>query len=81
MSDDLDAVLNRARARRRLPPPAARQLIRARAGVVQEDLARALGVQTATISRWESGARTPRGGLLDRYLDALDRLARESLTS
>ena len=56
------------------------KLIRARAGVVQEDLALSLGVKSATISRWENGARTPRGALLERYLDVLDRLARESLS-
>ena len=77
--DPLTEALEGARTARRLPPPAARRLLREHAGLVQGDLARALGVSRVAVSRWESGTRTPRGEALRRYVEALDRLAREAL--
>jgi predicted transcriptional regulator len=76
----LDDALATARARRRLPPPAARRQLRERAGVSQHDLAAEIGVTRACISRWEDGVRDPRPANLARYLDVLDRLAREALS-
>ena len=81
MIDALTAAIERAKVRRRLPPPPARRLLRERAGLSQLDIATALDVTTAAVSRWETGNRTPRGGVLQRYVETLDRLARESLTS
>jgi predicted transcriptional regulator len=47
--------------------------------VSQHDLAAEIGVTRACISRWEDGVRDPRPANLARYLDVLDRLAREAL--
>ncbi len=77
--DPLTTALEGARLARRLPPAAVRRHLRERAGLVQDDLARAVGVNRVTICRWETGARTPRGEVLRRYVEILDRLARESL--
>lgn len=73
----LDAILARGRARRRLPKPAMRRLLRQRAGVSQRDIASVLRVDAPTVSRWESGYRSPTGALLERYVALLDRLAAE----
>jgi transcriptional regulator with XRE-family HTH domain len=68
-----------ARERRRLPPPAARRLLRESRGISLETLASEVGVTRAAVSRWESGEREPRPVNLARYLTLLDRLARETL--
>jgi HTH-type transcriptional regulator/antitoxin MqsA len=78
---ELDDALARAKQARRLPPPAARVALRKGAGLVQDDVARSLHVTRATVSRWESGERTPRGESLHRYIEILDRLAREALSA
>jgi transcriptional regulator with XRE-family HTH domain len=75
--DPLTAALDRAKRRRSLPAPARRRLLREGAGLTQIDLARVIGVDRATVSRWESGEREPEEAHLDAYLEALDRLARE----
>jgi transcriptional regulator with XRE-family HTH domain len=77
MIDRLAEAIEKARDRRRLPPPATRRRVRMRAGVTQIDLALALGVDSATVCRWESGQRHPRGEMLHAYLTALERLERE----
>jgi DNA-binding transcriptional regulator YiaG len=77
--DILGDAIERARTRRRLPTPTTRRLVRERSGISQSALARALGVSSAAVCRWESGDRTPRGELLVVYLDALARLEREAL--
>lgn len=41
--------------------------IRERAGLSQGELARALGVSTATLSRWEARERIPRAEVAIRY--------------
>jgi DNA-binding transcriptional regulator YiaG len=70
----LDQLLIRARERR-LPDPTVRRMLRERAGVSQGELALALHVSPAAISRWEAGSRHPRGKRADEYGAALDRLA------
>jgi DNA-binding transcriptional regulator YiaG len=77
-NDALSAILEKRRARKRLPDPRMRRLVRERAGLTQNDLARVLGVATATVCRWESGEREPRPAQLEAYLGALDQLAREA---
>ena len=74
---DLEALVERSRSRRRLPEPRLRRLLRERACVSQEDLARVLGVDRSTVCRWESGAREPRDSNLSAYSDILDRPASE----
>lgn len=70
----LAGPLELADARRRLPPPPLRRVIRLRAGLTQQDLAGAVGTTRATIARWESGTRTPRGELLLAYVAVLELL-------
>jgi DNA-binding transcriptional regulator YiaG len=76
--DALSVILDKRRLRRRLPDPPMRRLVRERAGITQEDLAQVLGVDRATVSRWETGEREPRPSQLEGYLQALDRLTREA---
>jgi DNA-binding transcriptional regulator YiaG len=70
-----DELLERVRARRRLPPPAERYWIRKRAGVSLRGMAGALGVTHATIRNWEAGA-TPRQhrAAYARLLEELDKI-------
>lgn len=77
MSAVVDEILARGRRRRRLPPPEVRRLLRERAGLTQREIAEALDVSRVCVTRYETGARTPRGDELDRYLELLDRLAAE----
>jgi transcriptional regulator with XRE-family HTH domain len=50
-------------------------MLRERAGLTHEDIARALGVSRPAVTRWEGGRRTPQGGHLEGYLRLLGRLA------
>ena len=76
----IDAAVDYARLRRRLPSPRTRRQIRERAGVRQIDLARELGVTRVCVCRWErAGDRTPRGALLVAYVKLLERLVAGSL--
>jgi transcriptional regulator with XRE-family HTH domain len=70
----LDELLARKVARRRLPEPAIRRLLRVQAGLTQAELGAAVGVARETVSRWETGKRTPQGATLDSYLEALEKL-------
>jgi DNA-binding XRE family transcriptional regulator len=74
----VDTVLDRARRRRTLPPPAMRRLLRDQWGLTQGEVAGLVGVSRECISRYENGSREPRGPLRDKYVALLDRLARES---
>ncbi len=74
----LDATV-RSRSRRTLPDPPLRRLIRERAALSQSELAEVLGVHASAVCRWESGARQPRGDLMEAYAGLLRRLAREVL--
>lgn len=65
-----------ARARKSLPTPEVRRAIREAAGVSQPEMAKALGVSTATVSRWESGLVVPSSSIVVDYVDALNMLAR-----
>jgi HTH-type transcriptional regulator/antitoxin MqsA len=78
--DVLDQLLERARVRQILPDPQIRRLLRTRAGLSQADVANALGVGRVAVTRYESGQRTPRGELAERYVRLLERLAREEVT-
>lgn len=69
--------INQARLRRSLPAPGMRRQTRELAGVSQTAVSEALGVARATVSRWETGVRTPRGDLLKRYVGLLRTLAAE----
>ncbi len=75
----LDDVLTLTRDRRRLPPAPSRRAIREGAGVSQAAIAQVVGVTRAAVVLWERGARFPRPANLRRYLEVLERLAREPL--
>jgi transcriptional regulator with XRE-family HTH domain len=73
---DIGDVIHLGRERRSpLPSPAIRKAIREAAGATQRDLAAVLGVRSATICRYETGLREPRGPLRVRYAQALAALA------
>jgi transcriptional regulator with XRE-family HTH domain len=71
---EIRELIATARRRRSLPDPATRRLIRVTAGVSQAELAAAIGVRGASLSRWETGRRHPRGQVRDRYAHALEEL-------
>lgn len=74
-----EELIARGKARHRLrSAPEFARLIRARAGVTQDELAQILGVDRSAVSRWESGSRMPRPNTLARYSQLLDRLERAS---
>jgi transcriptional regulator with XRE-family HTH domain len=75
--DYLERALQRARAERELPRPAAARRLRRASGLSQSDVARALGAHPSTISNWEHGRRAPTGELLNRYRAVLERLRAE----
>ena len=80
MSRAFDSVVKKAQRRMDLPAPAVRRLIRQQARLTQENVAEALGSDRASVSRWESGERSPRGEMLDAYATLLERLKREVLS-
>jgi transcriptional regulator with XRE-family HTH domain len=45
--------------------------VRELSGLSQQEVAAAVGVDAATVSRWESGRRTPRGAAAVAYAKAL----------
>jgi predicted transcriptional regulator len=75
MADPLDALLARQARLRRLPAPSIRRALRVHHGLSQGQLADLLGVDRASVSRYESGERSPRTVIAERYLDVLERLA------
>jgi transcriptional regulator with XRE-family HTH domain len=64
-----------ARARKTLPEPSERRRIRVAAGLPQQAIADACGVDQSTVWRWERGEMEPRGEHLVRYVAVLGRLA------
>lgn len=67
-------LIEEVQARRTLPTPAQARNIREAAGVSQHRLARELGVARATVARWETGSRIPRGNNLIAYVAMLTEL-------
>jgi len=77
MATAIDHLLADARRRRALPPPPVRRLLREGAGMTQAEVAGALGVGRPAVTRYESGARSPRGDVRLVYVDLLERLVGE----
>ena len=73
----VEDILGASRTRRALEDPGLRRIIRQRALLTQQNVADAVDSTRASVSRWESGARRPRGEAGDRYLALLSRLAEE----
>ncbi|MFE0776918.1 helix-turn-helix transcriptional regulator [Streptomyces sp. NPDC058861] len=59
-----------------LPPPRVRAQLRLAAGLTQQDVADAVGVQRLAVVRWELGKSTPRRPQRDVYIHLLKRLAK-----
>lgn len=78
MPTQIARLVAKATASRTLPPPEERRAVRERAGCSQDDVAAALHVTRAAVSRWESGERAPRGELLVAYVKVLDALRKAS---
>jgi DNA-binding transcriptional regulator YiaG len=74
MDATLDGLTAKIRARRDLPEPPVRRMIRKAAGVSLADAADVVGVTRQAVSLWERGARSPRGENLERYLSLLQAL-------
>jgi HTH-type transcriptional regulator/antitoxin MqsA len=75
----LERALAGSRARRGLPSPERRRLIRIAAGLTQSELAEAVGgVDPSTVVRWESGANQPTREHAAAYLEVLEQLASET---
>lgn len=75
MDDPLDAILARQARLRELPAPPIRRALREHHGLSQRQLAGLLRVDRASVSRYESGERSPRPSVAERYLEILERLA------
>lgn len=73
-----EKIRSRLQVRRDLPDPAQRREIRETAGLSQQELADVIGVTRQAVSHWEAGIRTPRGGVLDRYIDAIRALREQA---
>jgi transcriptional regulator with XRE-family HTH domain len=76
-SNVIQQALARTRARRGLPSPAARRLLREQSGLTQSELARLLDVSRPAVAKYENGTRTPRGDVALRYVEVLGEIARE----
>ena len=70
-------LLERSRLRRGLPDAPERRAVRERSVLTQHDIADAVGVTASTVSRWESGTRTPRGDTGLAYAELLNALMRQ----
>jgi predicted transcriptional regulator len=75
METAIEQLLTEARLRQALPPPTLRQFLRERAGLTQREVAQVLGVGRPAVTRYESGAREPRGQVRLVYTELLERLA------
>jgi DNA-binding transcriptional regulator YiaG len=73
-TEAVDQAVSLARVRRWASSGHA-QAIRSAAGLSQGELARLIGVEPATVSRWEAGKRCPRGEAALRYAEILEGLA------
>lgn len=66
-----EQIRSRLQVRRDLPEPAERRELREKAGLSQQELADVIGTTRQAVSHYEAGLRTPRGALLDRYVEAI----------
>jgi DNA-binding transcriptional regulator YiaG len=75
MQSFINEALTQAKAKRDLPTPNEARRIREAAGLTQQQIGEAVGVDGATVCRWESGERHPRGPSARLYLAVLGRAA------
>jgi DNA-binding transcriptional regulator YiaG len=76
VTQTLEQVAEKVRARRDLPTPAIRRALREGAGLSQQDVADVCGVTRAAVSRWESGERGVDGDHVVTYGALLELLRR-----
>jgi DNA-binding transcriptional regulator YiaG len=69
-------LLERVRARRKLPSGAERRRIRVDAGVTLRDIATAIGVSDMAVVRWEQGSKPRNPEHIRAYADLLAELKR-----
>lgn len=74
---NIDDLLARVEAMRRLPPPIERRLIRMTAGLTREEAASALGVTSTALYHWETGRADPGKDSIEAYVALLERLQAE----
>jgi len=61
-----------------MPAPAMCRLLRESAGLSQDDIARVVGADRSSISRWERGRRKPSRRIASRYVAVIARLLNEA---
>ena len=66
----------RARLRTRLPTPDECRRLRVAALIEAQEMAQELGINKATLWKWESGVSSPTGPTRDRYAELLENLAK-----
>lgn len=76
VSMQLESALRENRRRGEFPPAARLRALRLAAGLSQEIVARAVGVNRSCIALYEGGVRRPRGRRLEKYLRVLRRIER-----
>lgn len=75
--DEADRLMRLAAARR-LASTGEALRIREAAGLTRAEVARVVGVDRATVSRWEDGSRRPTGDAALRFAELLGALDRDS---
>lgn len=77
MSTTAEDLIEEVRTTQRLPRPELARAVRESAGVSQARIANVLGVDRASVARWELGQRRPRGRLAAAYSDLITQLRSE----
>ena len=72
----VEQLIAEAQRRKALPPAPLRRMLREGAGLTQHEVAVALGVGRPAVTRYEAGAREPRGEVRLEYIELLERLAK-----
>jgi transcriptional regulator with XRE-family HTH domain len=68
------SLVEQVRIERRMPSPATAKVIRRTAGVSLERMADEIGVDRATLMRWENGENRPRPAHCAKWAALLDEL-------
>lgn len=71
---DIDELLKRIDAYRRLPVPIERKRLREGAGLTRAEVADTLGVSSTAVYLWETGRADPGKPSVMAYVELLDRL-------
>lgn len=74
---NIDDLLARVEAMRRLPSPDERRLLRMSAGLTRDEVASQLGVTSTALYQWETGRADPGKDTIEAYVALLERLQAE----